>query len=80
MRRELLVAIISVTDIYDACTQIINQRLCKRVSATEGECRGERSLVFILMYPFDKPLKTAKIDHEPSALEGLSVASTNEQM
>lgn len=32
------------------------------------------SLVFILMYMFDKPLKTANIYHEPPALRDILMA------
>lgn len=46
----------------------------QEVSAARGKRRGGQSLVFILMYMFDKPLKTANIDHAPPALGDFLVA------
>lgn len=63
-----------MNDKCEACIEDMKRWLCKSVSAAREDCRGAQSLVFILMYIFDKTLKTASTDHEPPALGSFLVA------
>ena len=63
-----------MNDKCEACIEDMKRWSCKRVSAAREGRRGGHSLVFILMYMFDKPLKTANIYHEPPAMGDFLVA------